>query len=136
MAWVGGHWIKISAMFRKVTFLSVQGVIKKIILLRRPTISSAISRSDEFYKAIYLDNIFYQIRNHFPNTNPLSVLECGCGSGIIGIQIAKKGHHVTGIDYHSPSLNLAKINAQKEGVSINLIQEDLLGCLKSLASHS
>jgi len=134
--WVGLHAIRTSVMMRTITFVSVQGVSKIINQLRRPTISSAISKSDEFHKPIYQDNILYQIRKHFPNTTTLSILDGGCGPGIIGIHLAKEGHDVTGMDYHRPSLNLAKSNAEKEGVSINLIEEDLFGYLKSLAIHS
>ena len=41
-----------------------------------------------------------------------SVLEIGCGSGIISIHLAKKGNSVTSVDINPKSVKAAKYNAQ------------------------
>ncbi|MBZ0090654.1 MAG: class I SAM-dependent methyltransferase [Sulfuricellaceae bacterium] len=38
----------------------------------------------------------------------LTVLDVGCGPGIVSLEIARNGHHVTGIDISEKSLSLAK----------------------------
>jgi 2-polyprenyl-6-hydroxyphenyl methylase / 3-demethylubiquinone-9 3-methyltransferase len=48
----------------------------------------------------------------------LSVLDVGCGGGILSEEFAKIGCHVTGIDPSVPSLDAARKHAANEGLTI------------------
>lgn len=47
----------------------------------------------------------------------MTVLDAGCGDGVLSIMMAKKGAHVTGIDMSEPNIERARSAAQEEGVS-------------------
>jgi 2-polyprenyl-6-hydroxyphenyl methylase/3-demethylubiquinone-9 3-methyltransferase len=52
----------------------------------------------------------------------LSVLEVGCGGGILSEEFAKVGFRVTGIDPSVPSLETARTHAAQEGLAIEYRQ--------------
>ena len=53
-----------------------------------------------------------------PNLRGKSVLDIGCGSGIYGIEAAKRGaSYVLGIDIAPPMVNLARLKALEQGQS-------------------
>lgn len=54
-----------------------------------------------------------------------SVLEIGTGSGIISLHCAKAGCKVTATDISEKALGCAKINAQINGLDVNLVQSEL-----------
>lgn len=56
------------------------------------------------------------IKNLQQDLNGFSALDLGCGCGIIGLCLAKKGAHVTLSDISAEALFLAKTNAIKNGV--------------------
>lgn len=53
------------------------------------------------------------------------VLDLGCGSGIWGVELAKRGWRVTGIDFVPKALRRARERAQKAGVEMRLIEGDV-----------
>lgn len=53
------------------------------------------------------------------------VLELACGSGRLTIPLAKVGVNITGIDISEQMLDLAKLKANKAGVNIHFLQEDM-----------
>lgn len=55
-----------------------------------------------------------------------SVLELGCGSGIIAIQSAFQGAQVTASDIHPKAVISVQEVAQKQGFKINAVLSDLL----------
>ena len=57
---------------------------------------------------------------------PLEILDAGCGTGRLLISLAKRGHKLTGIDFHRDSLRLARRNATEAGTQVKLIDGDLL----------
>ena len=59
------------------------------------------------------------------------VLDVGTGSGAIALAIADEhpGAQVTGIDVSAEALSLARENAARTGVAVELLQADLLGGL-------
>ena len=59
--------------------------------------------------------------NHLPNDLG-SVLEIGCGSGIISIHLAKKGNQVTSIDINSKAVKATKLNAEKNQVNLEVLE--------------
>lgn len=54
-----------------------------------------------------------------------SILDIGCGSGREAIGFAKSGFKVTGIDISPSAIELAKKNAEKDGLPINFIAGDI-----------
>ena len=53
------------------------------------------------------------------------VLDIGCGSGRLDIELAKRGAEVWGIDISKEVLAIAKLNADKSGVKINFLEGDI-----------
>jgi SAM-dependent methyltransferase len=52
-------------------------------------------------------------------------LDIGTGSGIWGIELAKRGWAVTGVDLVQKALDRAQARAHKAGVAMNLVQGDV-----------
>ena len=60
------------------------------------------------------------------NVEGKKILDVGCGSGRMAVDLAKRGAKVTGIDFSKKMIDMAKAMAEKEGVSSNckFIQDD------------
>ena len=56
----------------------------------------------------------------------LNILDLGCGPGLYSEKLAKKGHHVTGVDFSANSIEYARKEAQKKKLDINYLHEDYL----------
>jgi SAM-dependent methyltransferase len=54
-----------------------------------------------------------------------SALDLGCGSGIWGIQLAKRGWRVTGVDIVEKALDRARERVADEGVEMRLVRGDV-----------
>src|SRR5580692_2930457 len=54
----------------------------------------------------------------------LEVLDVGCGTGILSLELAARGHKVAGIDFAPEMLALAKDKAAKAGASIRFEHAD------------
>lgn len=54
-----------------------------------------------------------------------AALDLGTGSGIWGIELAKRGWQVTGVDIVDKALDRARERAQRAGVSIRLVKGDV-----------
>ena len=52
-------------------------------------------------------------------------LDLGCGSGIWGIALAKRGWQVTGVDYSPKALDRARERVRDEGVVMDLLEGDV-----------
>ncbi len=57
--------------------------------------------------------------------NNKTVLDIGCGSGILSITAATRGAKVTGIDINPTAINNAGMNAELNNVSIEVLLSDL-----------
>ncbi|MDX8396869.1 MAG: bifunctional 2-polyprenyl-6-hydroxyphenol methylase/3-demethylubiquinol 3-O-methyltransferase UbiG [Mariprofundaceae bacterium] len=53
-----------------------------------------------------------------------SILDVGCGGGILAESMAERGAHVTGLDRSAKALAIARSHAKKSDVSINYIEND------------
>lgn len=53
-------------------------------------------------------------------------LDLGCGAGVYAVWLAQQGYQVTGIDFLEPALRLARQRADGKGVTLRLIQSDVL----------
>lgn len=69
-------------------------------------------RSQDYYA-----NTKYQILlRHLEGQHGLSILNAGCGSGELSLQLATAGHTVLGIDPSPDYIDLARLNADRAGV--------------------
>jgi SAM-dependent methyltransferase len=69
-------------------------------------------RSNDLYA-----NTKYQILlRHLKGEHALSILNAGCGSGELSLQLAAAGHRVLGIDPGPDYIDLARLNAEKTGI--------------------
>ena len=51
--------------------------------------------------------------------NKISILDLGCGGGLVSEGLSKLGANVTGIDFIRENINVAKIHAKKNNLKIN-----------------
>jgi len=54
-----------------------------------------------------------------------TVLDLGCGSGRLTVELARRGARVTGIDTHAGRLGAARERARTAGVDVRLIEADM-----------
>ena len=54
-----------------------------------------------------------------------SALDLGTGSGVWGVQLARRGWQVTGVDTVSRALRRARERAEEAGVDVRLVQGDV-----------
>lgn len=57
--------------------------------------------------------------DHAAHLNEKSVLDVGCGGGILAESMAARGAHVTGIDLAQKSLKIAGLHGLESGVTVN-----------------
>ena len=55
------------------------------------------------------------------------VLEVGCGSGVVSIHCARNGCDVTAVDVNPKAVELARRNAEANGVSFPISESDVYG---------
>jgi SAM-dependent methyltransferase len=60
---------------------------------------------------------------HEPPYGP--VLDLGCGSGIWGVELARRGWQVTGVDFVPKAVRRARERAQEAGVELRLVEADV-----------
>ena len=58
-----------------------------------------------------------------------SVLEIGCGSGIISMHLAQRGN-VTAIDINPKAVEATKFNSKENDLEIEVLEGDLFSCVK------
>ena len=62
--------------------------------------------------------------NHLPEITG-SVLEIGCGTGIISVHLASKGAQVTAVDLNPIAVEATRFNSTNNGVKIEVLEEDM-----------
>ena len=55
----------------------------------------------------------------------LDVLDAGCGTGYLSLQLARKGARVRGVDYSAAMLELSRANAADAGISIDFALDSI-----------
>ena len=54
------------------------------------------------------------IAKEYKNGKPELVLDLGCGTGRMTLELAKRGYDMTGVDYSVEMLDIARENAEDE----------------------
>jgi ubiquinone/menaquinone biosynthesis C-methylase UbiE len=68
------------------------------------------------------DHIFARA---LPAGGPLDALDCGCGTGFLSLQLAERGHRVTGVDFAPAMLEAARAKAAERGFAVRFEQGDV-----------
>lgn len=55
----------------------------------------------------------------------IEILDVACGTGVVTVELAKKGYEMTGIDLSHDMLGHARERARKHGVKIKLMRDDM-----------
>ena len=61
------------------------------------------------------------IAEHYKCGNPELVLDLGCGTGSMTLELAKRGYDMTGIDYSAEMLDIARKRASDAGLSDKML---------------
>lgn len=56
---------------------------------------------------------------------PGYLVECGCGTASLGIQLAQRGIRVLGVDQSPDMLEIAARHAREAGVPLTLVRQDI-----------
>ncbi|OHB69888.1 MAG: methyltransferase type 12 [Planctomycetes bacterium RBG_13_63_9] len=64
---------------------------------------------------------------------PCTTIDLGCGAGNHAVWLAGRGFNVTGVDFAPSAIELARENAENQGVSCRFLVADLLGGLPEVA---
>jgi len=62
--------------------------------------------------------------NHIPELTG-SVLEIGCGTGIISVNLAKKGLQITAVDKNPKAIEATSFNSANNGVELEILEGDM-----------
>ena len=66
--------------------------------------------------------LHFKLKEHKSNyLEGLSILDIGCGGGLISEPMARLGAKVTGIDASEKNINIAKLHSKKSGLKINYL---------------
>tara|TARA_Y100001960_G_scaffold194390_1_gene203491 strand:- start:40 stop:597 length:558 start_codon:yes stop_codon:yes gene_type:complete len=71
----------------------------------------------------------YLFVNHIPKLKG-SILEIGCGTGIIGISLALKGNKVTAVDINPLAVEAARSNAKRNSVELEVLESDMFSSVE------
>lgn len=75
---------------------------------------------DVDYKA-WADFIEKIIEREYKCGKPELVLDLGCGTGRMTLELARRGYDMTGVDYSVEMLDIARENADREGLSDKML---------------
>jgi 2-polyprenyl-3-methyl-5-hydroxy-6-metoxy-1,4-benzoquinol methylase len=86
--------------------------------------------SERFYRIVHYWGIPTEKEVAFLDgclkSKPSRILDLACGGGRHSIELASMGHHVTGIDVGKHPIELARKEADKKGLKIEFIHDDML----------
>lgn len=83
------------------------------------------SHREDLHANRYLELIERDLAATLGDASAADILDAGCGTGRLAVPLASRGHRVSGIDYHRPSLHEAQERAARAGVDLELIEGDL-----------
>jgi len=120
-------------MLERLRFRALQALARQANRFVAPKVLEHGER--DLYARIYLERMSAHLAAVFSGRDDLRILDAGCGAGRLCIALAEAGHRVTGIDYHAASIEAARRGAQAAGVTLDLVQGDLLPKLQELPSE-
>lgn len=74
----------------------------------------------------FIDDSVEWIIRHSGIQSGAKILDLGCGPGLYTQRFAKRGFNVTGVDFSRRSVNYAKEQAKREGLTIDYIYQNYL----------
>ena len=77
-------------------------------------------------RVAFIDRSVEWIVSYFNLGSEMKIADFGCGPGLYATRLARKQAAVTGIDFSNRSIDYARTLAQKEGLSINYVNENYL----------
>ena len=80
---------------------------------------------DEIMDQSVYDSWLLYVEKYTAGKSGLDIMELACGTGKIAVDLAKKGHQVTGVDLSDEMLSLAYNRMQEEGVTLSLAVGDM-----------
>ncbi|MED1203235.1 class I SAM-dependent methyltransferase [Heyndrickxia acidicola] len=84
------------------------------------SVSQYLKYTEMPWGKLFYSTALAQMENYLKVENNSSVLDIGCGFGLTGISLAKKGCNVLGIEPNQDLLTVAKEKALKERVNVEL----------------
>ena len=69
----------------------------------------------------WADFVEENIRRYNPNMTTELVLDLGCGTGKMTLELARRGYDMTGVDLSSEMLDIARCAAEREGLSDKML---------------
>jgi len=73
--------------------------------------------------------------NHLPKISN-TVLEVGCGTGLISIHLSKSGAKVTAVDVNPKAVEATKFNAERNNTIIEVIESNIFDNLSGRKFHT
>ena len=80
-------------MFKEIMKASLQKVMNRLNQFNK--ISDDWGKGEELYSRIYMERTIAELKKNFGEGVPLKVLDAGCGTGPMAIELAKMGHDVS-----------------------------------------
>ncbi len=104
-----------------------QGVAEEFDTFYREEKAALRRLIDKIFRKNMTERLIYTLQE-CKSVNGKRILDIGCGSGRLTIELAKRGAQVVGIDFSSNMLDLAKALARRHKVADNcsFIQENFL----------
>ena len=93
--------------------------------------------NDFVVKGFSIDRERRSWQEHFTSilgTEPLDILDVGCGPGIVSMQLADLGHRMTSVDLSDRMLEYARENARANGLDMSCRSTYLLRRMRKFVS--
>lgn len=117
-------------------FCGMRFMVNENVLIPRPEteemvnqlVSYSVSRSEINFSSSFRAKRSEVEKSPVQNIIPIRILDIGTGSGCIAISLAKslKNSIVTAVDFSEGALQVAKKNAEANGVDVRFILDDIL----------
>jgi release factor glutamine methyltransferase len=111
------------------SFYGLPFTVNPAVLIPRPETEELVAWIVEHFSLLDLNPTSnFQL----PTSNRLPILDIGTGSGCIAISLAKNlpDVHVSALDVSAKAMEIARLNAQQNGVQINFICQNILETTK------
>jgi len=123
-------------MISRLGYRGLDALMRAFNRWRGLRLDPKVSQAEQYYAVMYRTFLSRAIPELIDGSRSLQVLDVGCGSGRFLIELAGSGHRVTGLDYMKDALDMARAQAQKAGIDLDLRQGDALAILSKLKSAS